>query len=255
MAGAINSFFWYELMTTDLPAAVAFYGDVVGWTGEGFGGDMAYTVLNAGDRSVAGAMTLPDALRSEGVPPCWTGYIHADDTDRAVERLVEAGGSLRRPAWDVPGVGRIAVVADPQGAVFMVMTPIGEDLTPAPMTTPGQIGWHELYADDWKAALDFYAQQFGWQAADSIDMGEMGTYQLFSTGGEPSGGIMNRPASVPVPCWLFYFTVAGIDAAAERVRAGGGTVLMGPMEVPGGSWVLQALDPQGAVFALVSATR
>ncbi|MBX3569756.1 MAG: VOC family protein [Rhizobiaceae bacterium] len=265
MADKPQSFFWYELMTTDVAAAASFYGDVVGWTGEAFGGDMAYTVLSASGHGVAGAMRLPPELAGAGVPPCWTGYVYAPDTDLAVASLEQAGGSVRRPPWDIPGVGRLAVVADPQGAVFMLMTPLGEDRPPMPMTTPGHAGWHELYANDWKGAFDFYSGQFGWRKADSFDMGEMGTYQLFSVTGEPGagepvagqpvGGMMDRPPGVPVPCWLFYFNVEAIDAAAQRVTAGGGKILMGPMEVPGGSWVLQAVDPQGAVFALVSVLR
>ena len=121
--------------------------------------------------------------------------------------------------------------------------------------TPGHIGWRELYTDGWQQALDFYSSQFGWTKDQAMDMGEMGIYQLFAIDGEQAGGMMNRTPNIPVPCWGFYFNVSGIDAAAARVTKNGGQILMGPMEVPGGSWVVNCMDPQGAVFSLVSLKR
>jgi predicted enzyme related to lactoylglutathione lyase len=120
----------------------------------------------------------------------------------------------------------------------------------------GHVGWHELYSGDFDADLAFYTSQFGWGKGDAMDMGEMGSYQLFSLSGgtdfnSMSGGMMKKPAEMPQPLWLFYFVVGDIDAAVNKVKAGGGTVLNGPMEVPGGAWIIQATDPQGAMFALV----
>ena len=88
-----------------------------------------------------------------------------------------------------------------------------------------------------------------------MDMGAMGTYQLFKAGGDPIGGIMNKPPSVPMPAWGFYFNVPGLDAASAKVTEGGGKIVNGPMEVPGGSWIVQCMDPQGAFFALVAPKR
>lgn len=253
-----SRFFWYELTTDDLAGAEAFYTAVLGWSTEHWGppGEPPYVIVKAGETGIAGLMTTPDHLKAMGVPPCWTGYIHAADVDAAVESLTKAGGTVHRAPWDIPEIGRLAVVADPQGATFILMAPIGEGggRDAAPMT-PGHVGWHELYADDWAAALDFYSGQFGWTKADAIDMGPMGTYQLFATGGDPAGGMMNRPPEVPMPVWIYYFSVDGIDAAAARVTDNGGKLMMPPMEVPGGGWVAQCTDPQGAWFALVSATR
>jgi len=82
-------------------------------------------------------------------------------------------------------------------------------------------------------------------------MGPMGTYQLFAIDGVPSGGMMTKCADVPAPRWQYYFNVADIDAAEARVKQRGGQVLHGPMEVPGGSWIVQCTDPQGALFALL----
>ena len=123
---------------------------------------------------------------------------------------------MHRPPSDIPDVGRFAVVADPQGATFMLMSPNGPDQPPAPAGTPGHIGWHELYASDWKSAFDFYAGQFGWTKGEAMDMGEMGTYQLL---GDGTGAMMDKPAAFPAPFWLFYFNVPSIDAAAATVAA------------------------------------
>jgi predicted enzyme related to lactoylglutathione lyase len=252
------SFFWYELMTTDVDAAEAFYTEVVGWRAQDFpkAPDMPrYIVLNAGDRGVGGLMAQPDSARQMGMPPAWIGYIHAADADAATKSLKDAGGKVHRDPGDIPGVGRFAVVADPQGAIFMFLQPNQPDQPPVPMMTPGHIGWHELYTSDWKAALDFYSGQFGWTKDREFDMGEMGVYAIFAAGGGAIGGMMDKPPQIPVPVWQFYFTVEAIDAAAKKVTDGGGKVLMGPMEVRGGNWVVQCQDPQGAHFALTAARR
>lgn len=248
-----SSFFWYELMTTDVAGAEAFYKNVVGWSSEPFAGT-DYTVFNAGERSVAGLMLLPDEAKAMGTPPCWVGYIHAKDVDAATTGVKKAGGTVHREPSDIPGVGRFSVVADPQGAAFMLMSPMGPDQPPVPLSTPGHVGWHELYAGEYKSAFDFYAQQFGWTKVREFDMGEMGIYLIFAAGGEQGiGGMMTKPPQVPVPAWQFYFNVTDIQAGAKRITDNGGTITFGPMEVPDGSWVVNAQDPQGAHFALLAA--
>lgn len=247
-----NAFFWYELMTNDMPAASAFYEKVVGWKAVAFAGGADYTVFQiGGDRGVAGSMKLPEHMAQQNVPPHWVGYIHVPDVEKAIEKLKAAGGTVHREPWDIPSVGQIAVVADPQGTVFHLMTPNGPDMPPLAPMTEGTIGWHELLAVDGAKAFDFYAQQYGWKKDRDFDMGAMGTYHIFSAGGESAGGIMTKPKEFPRPYWLFYFNVGNIDEAAGRVTSAGGGILMGPMEVPGGGWILQARDPQGAAFALV----
>ena len=258
MTASPTSFFWYELMTDDLDAARAFYADVVGWRPEAFPaqpGMPPYTVMNVGDRGVAGLMTMPDSFREQGGRPGWMGYIHARDVDAATASLKKAGGAVHREPDDIPGVGRFSVVADPQGAVFMLLQPNGPDQPPVPMGTPGHIGWCELYADDWEKAFEFYSGQFGWTKDMAVDMGEMGTYQTFKSGDQQGGGMMNRTPNVPRPVWGFYFNVAAIDAALARVKAGGGQVLMEPVEVPGGAWAANLMDPQGAHFGLTAPRR
>ena len=247
-----SSFFWYELMTTDVPAAETFYRDVVGWNSQPFeSSGIDYVVFNAGERAVCGLMLLPEEAKAMGTPPCWMGYIHAKDVDAATASVKKAGGTVHREPSDIPEVGRFSVVADPQGAAFMLMTPQGPDQEPLAPDAAGNVGWRELYTTDWHAAFGFYSTQFGWTKDEAMEMGEMGTYQVFAIDGQQAGGMMNKPPQMPAPAWTFYFTVDDINAATERVKAGGGTVLLGPLEVPGGSWMIQAQDPQGAIFALV----
>lgn len=245
------NFFWYELMTTDVAAAESFYKAVVGWTSEPFvGAEMTYTIMKAGDTGVVGLMGIPAEAKAAGATPSWLGYIHADDVDAGTKDAKSAGGAVHREPQDIPGVGRFSVVADPQGAMYMLMQPIGEDQPPAPPMTAGHIGWHELYAANWESAFNFYAGQYGWTKGDALDMGPVGKYQMFTAGADPVGAMLTKPEQVPDPNWLFYFNVPDIDAAAKRVEDNGGTILVQPMRVPGGAWIIQAVDPQGALFAL-----
>jgi predicted enzyme related to lactoylglutathione lyase len=259
MAHGYNSFIWYELMTTDQPAAEVFYRAVVGWEMADAGqSGVRYTIVSAGKRGVGGLTALPAEARAAGARPGWAGYIAVADTDAAAQRIAASGGRIHRRPEDIPGVGRFAVVADPGGATFMLLTPLPREQGPPPIElgSPGFIGWHELYAGNGQeAAFAFYTSHFGWQTIDLMDMGAMGKYRIFGADGVPFGGMMDKPAEAPESAWAFYVNVDGIDAAVERIKANRGQVLMGPHEVPGGSWIVQALDPQGASFALVSPKR
>jgi predicted enzyme related to lactoylglutathione lyase len=247
-------FIWYELMTSDPAGAKAFYGDVVGWTSQDMPmSDMTYSIFEADGAGVGGLMALTADAKATGVPPNWTGYVAVDDTDAATGRATALGGSVIHASQDIPDIGRFAIIADPHGAVIAIMTPLPMDppRPQAPRGTPGHTSWHELYAGELETDFAFYAALFGWRKDSDMDMGPMGVYRLFSNRDGQAGGMMTRPPTVPVPAWLYYFQVGDIDAAARRVTAGGGQVLTGPMEVPDGSWIIQGLDPQGAMFALV----
>ena len=256
MADGHGSFCWYELMTTDPVAAVAFYRKVVGWNETAAGSPEApYTVLLAGDRGVGGALGVPSDAPA-GFRPYWAGYILVDDVEAAATSVTKAGGSIHRAPSDIPTIGRFAVAADPQGAVFILFKnfPQATDLPDVPPGEVGHFGWRELMAADGASAFEFYAGQFGWSKTVAHDMGPMGTYQLFTDGAGVGdvGGMATKPAEVPAPFWTYYITVDAIGAAVERVKAGGGAVVMGPHQVPGDSWIIHGLDPQGAMFALVS---
>lgn len=252
-----GQFCWCELMTTDTAAATEFYRRVIGWGATDAGvPDRHYTILSAGETGVAGLMELPPAARNAGARPGWIGYLAVDDVDVMAARIKSAGGNIHHAAENIPGIGRFAVVSDPQGAIFSLIKPLDAgQAPPAAVATPGRVGWHELHAADREAAFAFYADLFGWTKAEAIDMGPMGTYQLFATGGVPVGGMMTRHDPAVPPHWLYYFNVDGIDAAVVRATDAGGQVLNGPLEVPGGMWVAQCRDPQGAMFAMVGAAR
>ncbi len=245
-------FIWYDVMTTDRPAAAAVYGAVLGWTtADSRRQDGSYTLFSTPHGPAAGLMSL-----HAGAPPCWTGYIGVDDVEDTVTRALAAGGSLDHGPETIPGIGRFAVVADPHGARFVVFTWQEGRAPQPPPPTLGHVQWHELYAGEREAAFTFYAALFGWTKEQAIDTGPMGLYQTFGQHGGPAfGGMITRMPSMPGPFWLFYFATDAIDAAAARVTAQGGRVMTGPMQVPTGSWIIHCLDPQGALFALIAPAR
>jgi len=251
-----NDFCWYELMTTDRKAAAAFYESVVGWRAhETDLPGMPYTLLSVGAADVAGMMDLSEEACKAGARPGWIGYIAVDNVDTYSKRVTEAGGSVHRPPADIPNVGRFAVVADPHGAAFVLFTPGGTPAARPEPRSPGTVAWHELMAGDGASAFAFYSGLFGWSKSQAMDMGPMGTYQLFNAGKEDIGGIMTKMPEIRAPFWTYYVVVEAIDAATARVQDKGGKVLNGPMQVPGGSWIVQCLDPQGAMFALTAMAK
>jgi uncharacterized protein len=249
-----GNFFWYDLVTIDIKAAAKFYGDVIGWTCQEMSQPgQTYSVFNVDGVGVAGLMPFPEGMTGH---PGWNGYIAVDDVDDTVRRIRDAGGTVHRGPIEVPDIIRFAVVSDPQGAVFIV----AKGLASRPMAelavgTLGTIGWRELFATEWQTGFEFYERLFGWTKAEAHDMGGAGIYQLFAAGGAAIGGMMNRPPVMPMSWWNYYINVEAIDAAAARIGGAGGSIKMGPMQVPGGQWVVQAQDPQGAYFALVAPKR
>jgi predicted enzyme related to lactoylglutathione lyase len=241
-------------MTSDAKAGEAFYRDVVGWGAQDAGmPGVDYTLLTVGSTPSAGLMTIPPEACAMGAKPGWIGYVGVESVDAAAAKVKDLGGSVHKAPTDIPGVGRFAVVADPHGATFALFKweMSKADDKPAP-DTPGRTGWHELYAGNLDTAVAFYSTMFGWTKADALDMGPRGTYQSFAHEGVPIGGMMAKPPQVPKPSWTYYFNVDSVSAAVERVKRDGGEILFGPMQVPGGSWIIQGLDPQKAPFALVS---
>jgi predicted enzyme related to lactoylglutathione lyase len=246
-------FVWYELMTTNVECAKAFYTNVVGWgTQDASSPIMDYILFTAGGVSVSGLMGMPEDARKRAAKPSWIGYVGANDVDAAADRVKRLGGAVHVPPTEIPNVSRFSVVSDPQMASLGLLKWLksGQDKS-AEVDAPGRVGWYELFATDRERAFDFYRELFGWQEADAHEIGARNAYQLFSSRGRTIGGMVAKPLTAPAPFWLFYFNVDEIDEAAKRVRAGGGEILRGLMKVPGGSWTLHCADPQGASFALV----
>jgi predicted enzyme related to lactoylglutathione lyase len=238
-------------MTTDPAAAEKFYKNVVGWTSAPFAeSPQPYTVLKrSNDVQVAGLMKTPDGMN---MPPFWSMYVAVPNLEDAVAHIKRLGGSELSEIIDIPSVGRMQMLKDPQGAAFYIIQPAPRGERPETPPEVGEASWHELTTTDAEAAMKFYSEVFGWQPTEVMDMGEMGKYRMFNRPVGMLGGMMNTPpqmSNVP-PNWMIYFRVPDINAAAERVKANGGQILNGPMEVPGGDQILNAQDPQGAMFSL-----
>ena len=244
-------FAWYDLVTTDVEAAKSFYPKVMGWGAQDVslpGG--AYTLFTAANTVMSGLLELPEGARKMGENPGWLGYVGVTDVDGTADQINRLGGAVHVPPTDVPNISRFSIFTDPQTARLALLKWLRRDLEqPPPLDALGRVGWHELLAADWEQALAFYGGLFGWQKAGA-EVGEMGTYQLFSIAGQTIGGMLNKPAIIPSPFWLYYFNIGDLDAAAEHVKSGGGQVFAGPFEVPGGTWIVQCTDPQGAMFGL-----
>jgi predicted enzyme related to lactoylglutathione lyase len=252
-------FVWVDLMTSDVDAAIAFYTETVGWKATPWEGESPYTMFAAGEQSIGGVMAINDEMKAMNVPPHWIGSTRVEDVDASAAKVEELGGKVIKAAWDIPEVGRLAVVADPQGAVFSMFKPKGEMPMPEDGEAEGLVSWHELNTTDYEAAWKFYSALLGWKATEDMDMGpEHGHYFMFQReGAEGSmGGMCNMAKQMGFPShWLHYTNVDGCEAAIKRITDKGGKVLNGPMEVPGGSYVAQCQDPQGAAFAIHSKTK
>ena len=243
-------FTWYELMTTDVAAAKAFYGKVVGWGAQDAStSELAYTLFTAANAPVGGVMELPEDARRMGATPRWLGYVGVGDVDAAAHRVELGGGAVYVPPTNT-NIGRIAVVADPQTATFALVEGLKPGQRhPAEPDEPARVGWHELLAADSEQAFAFYRELFGWQKADT-EPESTDEYQLVTVGGQTIGGMFTKRPAEPIPYWLYYFNIGDIDAALERVKIGGGRIFEGPFELRDGNWIARCIDPQGAIFAV-----
>ena len=249
-----GGFIWYELMTTDAEGAKAFYDAVVGWTiSEPAPEFKGYRMINRSDgKAAGGVLPLTDEMQQHGARPTWLGYISVGNVDRALAKIDQAGGKALMPPFDIPNVGRIAMVSDPQGAPLYVMTPQSQGDQQSDVFSPDaeqRVGWNELQTSDVDGARRFYGEQFGWGSDQFMDMGEMGLYRFWDRGGERIGALFTTNDSPPH--WRFYFRVPSISNAKEVAERNGGTIRMGPHQVPTGDWIIIGSDPQGAEFALV----
>ena len=261
MANPQGSFIWYELITPDPNASKAFYDAVVGWdidAQSAMPGSVDYRMIKRSDGGNAGGMLkLDDAMCAHGARPMWLGYIFVEDVDRTVTDIRADGGTVLVPAWDAAGIGRIAMVTDPQGIPFYLLKPTPppgqEDATSDVFSVdaPQHVRWNELSTTDPVSAIAFYRRHFGWDQQGEMDMGEYGAYRFIQHNGVGIGAVMPKPPQAPQPAWTYYIGVDDIDRAAAAVTQGGGQILFGPMEIPGGEFSLNGMDPGGASFGLV----
>ena len=243
-------FVWHELLTSDPKAAASFYSRTLGWKVEPWDKDPAYTLFRTDQGLVGGAMTLPAEAKAVGAKPHWLSYIGTPDLKATVDAATRLGAKVLKAISPIPTIGRFAVLADPQGAVFAAFTPESAPPPAKDSSHNGDFAWHELVTTDQVAALKFYKELFGWEKTDAMEMPNLGTYQMFGLGGTSVGGIYNKTADMPFPPhWLPYATVTDSSAVTGLVSKLGGKVMTGPMEVPGGGMIAILEDPQGVMFA------
>lgn len=261
MANQHGDFIWYELMTSDADGAHDFYSAVVGWDIQGKSdAPMDYRMISTASGPIAGLMPLTAEMQSGGARSCWMGYIGVDDVDKTAADIKAAGGSIHMEPWDIPGAGRAAFVADPQGVMFYIMRGNSNASSTSfaalePMV--GHCAWNELSSTDPEASKAFYGKLFGWVKDGEMEMGPLGKYEFWkdADGRFGLGAVMPKMAEMPIPMWTYYFRVPDIDAAVETIKAKGGQILQDPIEIPGGDFSMVGMDPQGAPFALVGARK
>lgn len=260
MGNPAGSYIWYELMTPDPAAAKAFYDKVVGWDmgTESVAPGIEYRMIKRSDGGMAGGvLTLTEDMIANGASPAWLGYIYSADVDASVKAMTADGASVLMPPWDQPGVGRLALVADPTGAPFYLMDPLPPEGSPDATSDvfsvdeAQHVRWNELTTTDQDRAVEFYTRHLGWTQEGSMPMGEFGDYKFIQCDGVGIGAIMRKMPQSPSSQWVSYVGVDDIDRAGSAITDGGGSVVNGPMEIPGGEYALVGLDPQGAVFGLV----
>jgi predicted enzyme related to lactoylglutathione lyase len=247
-------FLWYELLTSAPEAARAFYPPVTGWKADVWHPTRGepYHLWISGDYPIGGMLQMPEEALARGGRPSWLAHVGIDDVEAGIRMVESLGGRRLAGPMEVETVGRFCVLMDPQGGRFSIYRPAAEPPEPGDPDLPGSFAWEELSTPDPDAAFAFYARLFGWEDTGTLDLGEVGPYRTFGLGGRARGGIFAGPGSEAGPArWLTYVRVADLDAALDEARRRDGSVLTGPMEVPGGERVAILRDPQGADLGLV----
>lgn len=257
MANPHGTPIWYELVAADPDAAKLFYEAVLDWRIEDRPpGPMDYRMIAAAaEDNVGGLAAIGPDTPVSAANPGWRFYIGVDDVDATAVAIERAGGAIGIAPFDLPGVGRMALAEDPQGLPFFIMRgEIDAESRTFDASALGKCGWNELVTPDQAVGNAFYAAVFGWTYPDSMTMpGDMGDYVFVHCAGRLIGGTMTAQSYGGPPAWRFYFRAADIEAAARTIRDGGGTVHMGPVDVPGGDRVIIASDPAGSAFGVVAA--
>jgi predicted enzyme related to lactoylglutathione lyase len=246
-----GTFSWIDLATTDPDRAKAFYAELFGWSyddrpvAEG----VHYSMALLDGAEVAAINPLPETMRAAGAPPAWMSYVTDADADATAARARELGGQVYNGPFDVFTAGRMAVVADPEGAVFSVWQP-RDNIGAQRVNEPGTLTWNELATRDVPAARRFYGELFGWSFESPDDR-----YDVIRNGERSNGGLrpMSPAEEGSPPYWVPYFAVTDVEATAATATQQGGGVLTGPIEVPAGRFVALH-DPHRAAFAVCDGT-
>jgi predicted enzyme related to lactoylglutathione lyase len=239
---------WIDLSTTDAEGALAFYGTLFGWENDpqSMGPDAFYYMQRLRGLAVCGLYQQMEDQTSQGVPSHWTTYITVESADHAASRAEQAGGSILVAPCDVFEAGRMAMLQDPEGAVFAVWEPkahIGCEVK----SEPSALIWNEVMTNNPAEAGAFYGAVLGVEFT-SAPMG----YYLLRAGGSSVAGVLQITPQMhgTPPCWGVYFGVDDADAKTAQAVKLGATALVPPWDIPGEGRVAVLQDPQGAVFNL-----
>jgi predicted enzyme related to lactoylglutathione lyase len=247
-------FVWYDLNTKDKAKALDFYTKLLGWSTqswkpEGAPDDMpAYDMICVGDKAFGGINELPAEAPA---PSHWMGHVQIDDLDAAMKRAERLKGSFPMGVMEIPTVGRMAALIDPRGCSLSLFEPAGDSPELPGQQEHGMVGWNELITADVDAAKAFYSEVVGWKWREGPMTNEH-EYHLFGTGeeGGDAGGMMPKPAQMPVSAWLLYFTTKDIDATVAKVKELGGTVMAEPFSIGDIGRIAMAVGPDGSTFGL-----
>lgn len=249
MPNTEGHFIWYDLVTTSVDAAAKFYTEVLGWGTQVWKGPPPYIMFENEGVPLGGVVEVGRGMGD--APPHWLPYVCVEDVAASATLAAELGGRVVLGPRLIPEAGQYAILADPQGASFAVYRSVSPSTGLEATSGRGQFSWHELTTTDYKSALVFYGKLFGWEPIAAHDMGAMGIYQIYGKDGKQFGGMFDKtPEMLMPPNWLCYVMIDDINQTVEKVSALGGQVLIGPHEVPGGSWIAQCMDPQGGMFAV-----
>ena len=238
---------WVDHSSPDVQASARFYGQLFGWQAQDLGEEAGhYTMFTSNGKQVA-ATTPP---MSPNTPSSWSTYIATDNVEATAKKVAEAGGQTLVPPMQVMDAGKMAVFADPTGAVFCAWQP-GSHKGAGMVNQPVSFCWNELHTRDLGAAKAFYAKVFGYDVKSNPMPGGGEYAELHLAGNSVAGatGMEGMPAQVP-PHWLVYFAVANTDETLKRAQELGGKVIAPPMDIPQGRFAMLT-DPQGAAFAVI----
>jgi hypothetical protein len=247
---------WPELATSDAVAAKQFYSRLFGWTHRDDPGapGMIYTTLSKDGQGVAALYQLEPKMMPPGTPPHWTIYFSVNDVDAAAAQVKANGGTVMAGPMNVMEHGRMAVCADPLGAMFCLWQP-KQNIGVSRVQEPGAMSWVQLNAADPGDAAMFYQAVLGWTHRRN-PMPQGGDYILWMAGDETAGGGMPMPSGVIAPAhWLIYWGSADVDADAAKAKSLGGQVMVPPTDIPGMARFAVLADPQGAAFTVVKFAR
>lgn len=250
-----GEFCWVDLAAHDLGAALAWYGELFGWSHQMVptpGGGPPYAFVMQGEHAIAGAAQMSDEMQAQGIPPMWNSYVATDDCEAFEAKVKELGGTVTVPTMEVPGFGKLAFFLDPGGASFAAWETTSSAGPGMLVNEPCGLTWNELMTRDSDQAKSFYGALTGW-TYEKVPMGDV-EYDLLKRDGQDAGGMMKMTApemaEVP-PHWMLYFSVADCDEIASKVTATGGKVVVPPMDIPVGRFALLG-DPQGAMFSVIT---